>query len=77
MAQKSVICGVLFTWWLVMIFEEWKEREQWSDHCNPTDFAKAAWEAAWHEGLAEGYREGIKDSKFCLWCLEELEQEQE
>jgi len=27
-----------------MTFEEWREGEQWNDHCNPTDFAKAAWE---------------------------------
>ena len=34
-----------------MIFEEWREGEQWNDHCNPTDFAKAAWEAAFGEGV--------------------------
>lgn len=28
-----------------MTFEEWKAGEQWNDHCNPTAFAKAAWEA--------------------------------
>ena len=27
-----------------MTFEQWKEGEQWNDHCNPTAFAKAAWE---------------------------------
>jgi hypothetical protein len=27
-----------------MTFEEWREGEQWNDHCNPTDFAKAAWD---------------------------------
>lgn len=33
-----------------MTFEEWKAGEQWNDHCNPTAFAKAAWEAAWEAG---------------------------
>ena len=30
----------------MMTFNEWKEGEQWNDHCNPTAFANAAWDAA-------------------------------